>query len=472
MNDIGLIGLGTMGGNLARNIANHAFNIGVYNRTAAKTSEFVEKYNHPHLYPFYELKEFVRSLERPRKVIVMVDAGKAVDAVISELTPLLNKGDLIIDCGNSYFKDTQRRSAQLTEQGMHFLGCGVSGGAEGALKGPSMMPGGSIESWHLVKPIFTEIAARDFNDQPCITYIADNGAGHYVKMVHNGIEYGIMQLMAEAYDLLKNAYGLDAPHIADIFEQYNRGILNSYLFEISTHVLRQGDDQSPSYLVDKILDTAAQKGTGKWTSLDALERGVAIPTITEAVNMRFISARKKQRVALQQMYSKAYGKPDNDLHDIIEPLEQTLYLSIISCYAQGFDLIQQAAEEEKWNIDLAEIARIWEGGCIIRAKLLAEIEQSYRDSHQENAFLLAIPSIEAKVKSGLPHLRSVVHIMTASGVNGLCTAVSQGYIDTVTSKILPANFLQGLRDYFGAHTYQRTDMDGTFHTEWNTGAGD
>ncbi len=469
MHDIGLIGLGTMGANLARNLANHGYATAVYNRTGTKTSDFIERYAHERLYPYYELKDFVDSLSLPRKIIIMVEAGHPVDAVIEELIPFLTAEDVLIDCGNSFFADTQRRFLALKAANIQFLGCGVSGGAEGALRGPSMMPGGSQKAWMLVRPMFETIAARDFHDGACVSYIGGNGAGHYVKMVHNGIEYGIMGVMAEAYDFLRQGCGLDAPQIADIFRQFGQRSLNSYLCDIAVEVLQKKDDEEPGYLVDNILDTAAQKGTGKWTSLDALNRGVAIPTITEAVNMRFISAQKERRIGLNHVFRKDYRLHHKDLHDIIPALEDALLLSIISCYAQGFDLIEQAAREEEWEIELSEIVRIWQGGCIIRAKLLEDIEDSYRSSHQKNSHLFATEPMGTTVREKLSHLRLVVASMAEGGVPALCFSSSLGYIESMTAKILPANFIQGLRDYFGAHTYQRNDRPGTFHTDWKNG---
>jgi len=476
--DIGLIGLAVMGANLARNIANHEFKITVYNRTIDKTREFLDQYGSKNLTGAFDLKAFVESLEKPRKIIIMVKAGKPVDAVIESLLPLLEKEDIIIDCGNSYFKDTQKRFEFLKAQGLKFIGCGVSGGEEGALNGPSMMPGGDFESWKSLKGIFESIAAKDFSGKPCVAYIGDNGAGHFVKMVHNGIEYGVMQMMAEAYDLLRSVYKLSAPEIGKIFEQYNKGKLKSYLFEISKVVLNKKDDlDSGKYLIDMILDQAAQKGTGKWTAIDALDRGITLSSITEAVFARTVSSQKEKRIKIAKIYEQKFENKNLQLLDnFIKELENALYAGMLSSYAQGYDLISTAAEEEGWKINLSEISRIWEGGCIIRADILNFLHKAYSNTPSRDALqcvstkhLFEINKIKDDLKKSIPDLRKIVSFCAENSVPTPSLSTALSYFDSMTRENLPANFIQGLRDYFGAHTYERIDRDGSFHCEWILG---
>ncbi len=464
--NIGLIGLGVMGSNLSRNIASKKFHISVYNRTTEVTDEFIKEHGNEYIHPAKTLEEFVDQLEVPRKIIILVKAGKAVDAVIEKLMPLLEKGDVVIDCGNSNFNNTLRRFDALKEKGLQFIGCGVSGGEEGALHGPSLMPGGTLEAWNTIKNIFESIAARDFSGGPCVTYIGDNAAGHYVKMVHNGIEYGVMQIMAEGYDILKNVYKLDPPKLSEIFKKYNDGKLKSYLFEISIEVLARKDEFEDGYLIDYILDRAAQKGTGKWTAIDALKQGEAIPTITEAVFARFISSHKDLRTNLSKKYQKEKIKTDMDLDTFVSTLEDALYAAMLSSYAQGYHLIREAAKENKWDIDIAEVSRIWEGGCIIRADILNVLHKAFEKANKDT-HLFEIPELAKDLQRTIPLLRKTVTLGVQNGipVSGLSTALS--YFDAITSKQVPANFIQGLRDYFGAHTYKRTDKEGAFHTDWN-----
>ncbi|MFC1647677.1 NADP-dependent phosphogluconate dehydrogenase [Patescibacteria group bacterium] len=460
---IGLIGLGVMGTNLARNIANKGFKISVYNRTTEVMNEVIEKYGGENFVGFEDLKDMIASLERPRKVILLVKAGPAVDAVIEALKPLLDKDDIVIDCGNSNFNNTVRRFEDLRGDGIHFVGCGVSGGEEGALNGPSMMPGGTKEAWDQIKEIFEAIAARDFNDGPCVTYIGDNAAGHYVKMVHNGIEYGVMQIMAEAYDILKRAYNLEANKIAEIFKKFNEGMLQSYLFEIAGEVLerKEGD----GYLVDFILDKAAQKGTGKWTAIDALDRGVGLPTITEAVYARINSSYKDLRVNLSEKYKKEDPQTEIELEQFIKVLEEALYVAMLISYAQGYHLIQTAAQENNWDINLSEISRIWEGGCIIRAKVLNELHKGF-EKNPKGSHLFEIEELASQINKTIPALRKMTVFGSSKGIPVPALGSALAYFDTITSEVVPANFIQGLRDYFGAHTYKRTDKEGDFHTEW------
>ena len=466
--EIGLIGLAVMGANLARNMANKNIKTVVYNRTTEKMEQFIKQYGTEFLFGRKELKDFVQSIETPRKIIILVKAGNPVDLVIEQLTPLLEKGDIVIDCGNSNYRDTQGRVLELEMDELNFMGCGVSGGEEGALNGPSLMPGGTKESYSELDVIFTKIAAKDFSAEPCVSYIGENGAGHYVKMVHNGIEYGIMQIMAEAYDILKRVYNLDAPAIAKIFKQYNQGKLSSYLFEIAVEILEKQDNQGDGHLIDKILDKAAQKGTGQWTASDSLERGVAIPTITESVYARVISSEKEKRTELSKLYEE-YKKEENtepqipiDQFKVI--LEEALYAAMLSTYAQGYALIQKAAKEESWKIDLAEVSRIWQGGCIIRADVLNTLHKAFKESPQSHLF--EIPKIIDELSSRIPSLRKVTSMTMASGIPAPSLVTALSYFEGMTCETSPANFIQGLRDNFGAHTFKRIDKEGDFHVEW------
>ncbi len=461
MSKIGLIGLGVMGTNVARNIASKGHKISVYNRTTETMKEVVSEFGGENLVGFETLEEFIDSLETPRKVLIMVKAGKPVDMVIESLMPLLDKDDVIVDLGNEHYKITEKRFDKLEAESLHFVGCGVSGGEEGALHGPSMMPGGTKHSWDQLKDIFESIAAKDFNGGPCVSYIGEKGAGHFVKMVHNGIEYGVMQIMAEGYQLLKDVYGLDAGEISKIFKKYNEGKLKSYLFEISGEVL--GKKEGDGYLVDFILDKAAQKGTGKWTAMDALDRGVGLSTITEAVYARVNSSYKDLRVELSKNHTKSDPETKIELDQFVKVLEDALYAAMLISYAQGYHLIQTASDEDKWNIDLAEVSRIWEGGCIIRAEILNTLHKAFEKT---TGHLFEIEELAKEVNQAIPALRkiSIFGFSKAIPLPGLSTALS--YYDSMTSERLPANFIQGLRDYFGAHTYERVDKKGSFHTEW------
>ena len=463
--EIGLIGLATMGANLARNIANNKFKISVFNRTTEKTTKFIEKYGNEYLIGEEKLKDFVKSLKAPRKIILLVKAGWPVDAFIDKLTPLLDKGDLIIDGGNSNYKDTQKRIETLKEKGIEFLGCGVSGGEEGALNGPSLMPGGSKKAYNKVSKILNKIAAKDFKGNPCVTYIGNNGAGHYVKTVHNGIEYGVMQMIAEAYEIFRSVYKLKAPEIAKIFKNYNRGKLKSYLFEITAEVLDRKDEYKNGYLIDYILDKAGQKGTGRWTAIDALERAVALPTVTEAVFARITSGEKDTRKRLSKIYSKSKVKNKIPLNKFISKLGDALYAGMLSSYAQGYHLIQKTAEEEGWEIDLSEVSRIWEGGCIIRADILNFLHKAY--AKNQNKHLFEIKDISNGMIKTIPKLREICAFAQINGVAIPALSSSLAYFEMMTNENSSANLIQGLRDYFGAHTYERIDKKGSYHTEWN-----
>jgi 6-phosphogluconate dehydrogenase len=413
----------------------------------------------------HEYEQLVQSLERPRKLMLMVKAGEPVDAVINSILPYLEEGDIIIDGGNSAYQDTQRRFHFLKEKGIEFIGCGVSGGEEGALLGPSLMPGGTPAAWEHTKEIFEAIAAKDSMGAPCVTHIGEDGAGHYVKMVHNGIEYGVMQLLAETYEYLHLAHGRTVSQIADIFASFGAGKLSSYLFEIMVDVLKKEDEfHAGSHLVEYILDKAGQKGTGKWTSLDALERGVAIPTLTEAVFARYISAKKELRTELANAYQSQHGESTRSCDDILPHLEQALYGSIFACYAQGYELIQCAAKEEHWTIDLAEVSRIWQGGCIIRAEMLRTIADAL--STDSSQHLLQAPSIVSEMKQAQSASTRILADAADCAIPMLCFGASASYVQMMTSEKTSAYIIQGLRDRFGSHTYERTDRSGTFHTDW------
>lgn len=465
--NIGLIGLAVMGQNLVLNMERNGYTVAVYNRTTATMEEFINEHPGKKLVPAKTLEEFVQSLERPRKLIIMVKAGSAVDVVIDGLVPLLEQGDLIIDGGNSYFADTERRSEALNAKGLRFMGVGVSGGEEGALWGPSIMPGGAKESWELVKPILEAIAAKAPEDgKPCVVHIGPRGAGHYVKMVHNGIEYGDMQLIAEAYDILQQALGLQAAELADIFTEWNKGELDSYLIEITSKIFRRVDEETGRPLVDLVLDKAQQKGTGKWTSQDAFNLGAPIPTINSAVVGRIISALKDERVAA----AKVLPGPDQkgyqgDKAALIDAVRQALYASKISAYAQGMALLRMASEEYKYELNLGEVAAIWRDGCIIRARFLNRITEAFnRNPHLAN--LLLDDALGQAVRERLPAWRHVVQTAVGLGIPVAAFSVSLAYYDSYRSARLPANLIQAQRDFFGAHTYERVDKPGTFHSQW------
>jgi 6-phosphogluconate dehydrogenase len=464
---IGLIGLATMGANFARNIANKGFYVCVYNRTTEKTDMFLADHGSENLMGAKTLEEFVSKLQRPRKIIVLVKAGEPVDKVGEQLLPLLDEGDIIIDCGNSNYNDTVRRVEYFADQGIHFLGSGISGGEEGALHGPSLMPGGPKEAYDAVEEIFTASAARDFSGGPCCTYIGAGGSGHYVKMVHNGIEYAVVQLIAEAYDILRKVFGLTAPEIGEIFGEYNKDILKSYLFEIAEVALKKEDEfVEKAYLIDFILDKAGQKGTGRWTAIDALKRGVSLPTITEAVFARVSSSEKKLRTQLAGAYDFS-AQPDLekvDLDAFKEELKDALYAAILVSYAQGYDLIQKASETEDWQVDLSEVSRIWQGGCIIRAEVLKTLTEAFKKDNK--VYLLGLEDLKPLFKSSISSLKSVSEFSLKNHVAIPCFSASLSYFVQMTQANSSANMIQAMRDLWGAHTYERTDREGTFHTDW------
>jgi 6-phosphogluconate dehydrogenase len=463
--EIGLIGLSVMGSNLALNISGKKIETIVFNRTKEKTLKFINEHGSKYLTGEKLLKTFISKLKTPKKIIIMIQAGDPIDEIIKQLLPHLKKNDIIIDCGNSNYKDTQRRFNELKRKGLNFIGCGVSGGEEGALKGPSLMPGGSKQAYEKIKPIFKKIAAKDFNKKATLTYVGENGAGHFVKTIHNGIEYAVMQMMAETYDLLKKAYDLSPHEIAEIFERYNKGKLKSYLFDISSKILKKQDKKTKKPLINYILDKAEQKGTGRWTAITSLEESIAAPSITESVYARIISSEKDLRTRLSKIYSLKNKTEKIKKNDFIKLLENGLYAGILSAYAQGYDLITKTAKKEKWTINLGEISRIWQGGCIIRAKILSLLEESYKKTKSKHAF--EIPKIAKELKKSMPDLKEVTSFSIKSTIPTPALTSALLYFEMMTQEVSPANFIQGLRDYFGAHTYERTDKKGSFHTNWN-----
>jgi 6-phosphogluconate dehydrogenase len=462
---IGVIGLAVMGKNLAMNIESRGYSVSVYNRSREKTDEMLAESSGKKIVGTYTIEEFVQSLEIPRKVLLMVKAGAATDATIDQLKPFLEKGDIIIDGGNTYFADTQRRNQELSELGLHFIGTGVSGGEEGALLGPSIMPGGQKEAYDLVAPIFQDIAAK-VNGEACTTYIGPDGAGHYVKMVHNGIEYGDMQLISESYFMLKHILGLNAEELHKVFADWNKGELDSYLIEITADIFTKKDDETGNPLVDMILDTAGQKGTGKWTSQSALDLGVPLPIITESVFARFISAMKQERVEASKILRGPEARPfEGDRDAFIESIRKALYLSKICSYAQGFAQMRAASEEYNWDLNYGEIAMIFRGGCIIRAQFLQKIKEAYdRDPGLKN--LLLDPYFQEIAESYQQSLREIISGAVLNGIPVPSFSAALSYFDSYRTATLPANLIQAQRDYFGAHTYQRIDKEGIFHTEW------
>jgi 6-phosphogluconate dehydrogenase len=462
---IGVIGLAVMGKNLAWNMESRGYSVSVYNRSREKTDEMLMESEGKNIVGTFSIEEFVQSLEKPRKIMLMVKAGGPTDATIEQLKPHLEKGDILIDGGNTLYTDTQRRNKELSELGFHFIGTGVSGGEEGALKGPSIMPGGQKEAYDLVAPIFKDISAK-VNGEPCTTYIGPDGAGHYVKMVHNGIEYGDMQLISEAYFLLKNVLGLTAEELHKVFSEWNKGELDSYLIEITADIFTKVDEETGKPLVDLILDTAGQKGTGKWTSQSALDLGVPLPLITESVFARFISAMKDERVAASKILRGPEAEPfTGDREAFIESVRKALYMSKICSYAQGFAQMRAASEEYGWDLRYGDIAMIFRGGCIIRAQFLQKIKEAYdRDPGLKN--LLLDPYFKEIVESYQGALREIVAVSAQNGIPVPCSASALAYYDSYRTETLPANLLQAQRDYFGAHTYQRVDKEGIFHTEW------
>ncbi|MFW6457573.1 MAG: NADP-dependent phosphogluconate dehydrogenase [Planctomycetota bacterium] len=464
--EFGITGMAVMGQNLALNAESKGFSVAVHNRTTSKMERFIEdKCQNRDVSGYETIEDFVGSLERPRRVMILVKAGPPVDKVIEQIIPHLDEGDVIIDGGNSHFKDTIRRTEEVEKQGYLYIGTGVSGGEEGALKGPSLMPGGSSRAYSLIEPIFTTIAAQ-VSDEPCCTYIGDDGAGHYVKMVHNGIEYADMQLIGEAYYLLSNVLGLDSAELHEVFDEWNQGDLKSYLIEITADIFATDDPETGRPMVDVILDKAKQKGTGKWTSQSALDLGIPTPSIAEAVFARCISGQKEQRVrASSQLDGPDFDMPDLDRDKFIDDVRKALYASKVCAYAQGFALMEAAAREYEWNLDMGEIAMIWRGGCIIQAQFLNSIKDAY-DANSNLANLLLAPYFKKAIVEGQAPWRRVVSLAVQAGIPVPAFSSSLAYYDSYRRKRLPANLIQAQRDYFGAHTYERVDKEGTYHTDW------
>ncbi len=464
--DIGLIGLAVMGENLVLNMDSKGFSVAVFNRTTEVTDKFAAgRAKDKKIQPTRTIEEFIGALMRPRKAMIMVKAGPPVDAVIQQIAPLLEKDDVIIDGGNSLFTDTQRRGKELEDTGIHFVGMGVSGGEEGALKGPSLMPGGSRESWEIIAPIFRKIAAQ-VDGEPCCRYMGPNGAGHYVKMVHNGIEYGDIQLICEAYAILKDILEMQAPELADVFAEWNKGELDSYLIEITSQIFRKIDPDTGKPLVDMILDKAGQKGTGIWTLQSAIRQSVVISTINAAVEARVVSSRKEERVAASKILPQPRARKfKGNRARFVDSIRDALYASKIVSYAQGMELLRSGSTEYKWNLNLSDIATIWRGGCIIRAKFLNRIVEAY---HRNPALhnLLLDRYFTKIIKKAQRNWRVAVSTAVKHGVAVPAFSASLAYFDSYRQARLPANLLQAQRDFFGAHTYERVDKPGVFHTEW------
>ncbi|MBM7601805.1 6-phosphogluconate dehydrogenase [Virgibacillus halotolerans] len=463
---IGVIGLAVMGKNLALNIESRGYSVSVYNRSPEKTDAFLaEEAKGKNFVGAKSIEEFVNSLEKPRKILLMVKAGPATDATIESLQPYLAKGDILIDGGNTLFEDTIRRNKELEKTGIHFIGTGVSGGEEGALNGPSIMPGGQKEAYDLVAPIFDAIAAK-VDGESCSTYIGPGGAGHYVKMVHNGIEYGDMQLISEAYFILQQVLGLEAQELHEVFSEWNKGELDSYLIEITADIFTKVDEETGKPLVELVLDKAGQKGTGKWTSKNALDLGVPLPLITESVFARCISAMKEERVKASKVLSgPGVNKYEGNKEELIEAVRKALYMSKICSYAQGFAQMRAQSEENDWNLQYGDISMIWRGGCIIRARFLQKIKDAY-DREPGLANLLLDPYFKEIVEGYQSALREVVSVAIKQGIAVPAFSSAIAYYDSYRTADLPANLLQAQRDYFGAHTYERKDKAGTFHTNW------
>lgn len=463
--EIGVIGMGVMGRNLALNIESRGHSVSIFNRSSEKTKAVMEENADKKLVPTYSLEEFVGSLEIPRRILIMVKAGEATDMMIDALKPFLDEGDILIDGGNAFFEDTIRRNKELSEEGFNFIGTGVSGGEEGALKGPSIMPGGQRRAYDLVAPILQEIAAVA-DGEPCVTYIGPDGAGHYVKMVHNGIEYGDMQLIAEAYHILKDVAGLSHEELADVFEEWNEGELDSYLIEITKNILKVKDPETGKPIVDVILDKAGQKGTGKWTSQSALDLGVPLSLITESVFARYISALKTERVhASTILKGPKKAAFSGDKKAFIESVRRALYFSKIASYAQGFAQMKSASDEYNWDLQYGEIAKIFRAGCIIRARFLQKITDAYNNDKNLNNLLLD-PYFTDIADNYQDDLRNVIAEAVKAGIPVPTFAAAISYYDSYRAEVLPANLIQAQRDYFGAHTYERVDKEGIFHTEW------
>lgn len=462
---IGVYGMGVMGQSLALNMMRHEYQVSVFNIDYDVTETFLQtKISDEKVVACKELKEFVDSLEKPRRVFLMVTAGKVTDLVIDQLKEYLEEGDIIIDGGNSYFKDTIRRFRELRECGLHFVGTGVSGGERGALEGPSMMPSGDPEAYQYVEQIFTDISAKAKDGAPCCAYIGGDGSGHYVKMVHNGIEYADIQIICEAYDLMRHGAGLSVEEIQQVFERWNKGRLKSYLIEITGKILKKKDNETGKYLVDVILDKAGQKGTGKWTSMEGLDIGAAIPTIAESVFSRYISAQKEERVRASQELGVDLSVNIDDKEKFIDDLEAAVYAAKICCYAQGFELLKKAAEEYEWTLDFGQIAMIWREGCIIRADFLEDIKAAYDQDEVSNLMLSS--KFKKELLDAQKAWRRMVCYIVNCGIYAPALTSTLNYFDGYRCARTSANLTQAQRDFFGAHTYERVDKEGIYHTIW------
>ncbi len=470
---IGLIGLAVMGENLVLNLESKGYSVAVFNRTTQKVDKFITtRAKGKNIIPTYSIEELVNKVERPRKIMMMVRAGEAVDKNINLLLDYLEPGDIIIDGGNSNYKDTNRRIKYVNSKGILYIGAGVSGGEEGALNGPSIMPGGNIDAWTHLKPILQGISAKVENDEPCCNWVGPDGAGHFVKMVHNGIEYGDMQLISEVYDVMRKVLKLSYPKMHDIFEDWNKKELNSYLIEITSNILKYYDEDNTP-LVENILDAAGQKGTGKWTAINALDNGVDLSLITEAVYARVISSDVDSRLIANKEYSSIKVESDFNQEKTIEDLYAALFVAKIISYAQGFDLIKKESDNNNWNLNLSDIALMWRGGCIIRSSFLNNISNAYKNNSSLNNLLLDdyFKNIVLKFHNGL---RAIVALAALNGVATPALSSALSYFDSYRSSNLPTNLIQAQRDYFGAHTYERVDQQRgkTFHTNWTEKGGD
>ena len=465
--NFGVAGLGVMGRNVALNIERNGFPVVAYNRGDENAQRMREESAGKNVTVTQSISELVSLLDPPRRVLLMVTAGAGTDRVIDALLEHLGPGDVLIDGGNSHFPDTDRRAKRLQEAGLHFVGCGISGGEEGALWGPSIMPGGNFEAYERIAPVLEKIAAKTADDGACVTYCGRHAAGHYVKMVHNGIEYGIMQLICEVYDILRRAAGMPTDQIQGVFQEWTASPqIGGFLVDITAQCLAKADSETGDPLVEKILDTAGQKGTGKWTAQTALDLGIPIPTLSQAVNARILSGLKHARVEAAGVLEGPDANCEQDRERLVAVLHNALHLAMVASYAQGLHLIQAASKEYDFGTDLAEVARIWKDGCIIRSKLLDPIKQAYKEKPEMENMLLH-PAFSAIANESLNDLREAVEIANRSGVATTCLGATLAYLDSYRSEFLPANLLQALRDNFGAHTYRRLDMDGVFHTQWN-----
>jgi 6-phosphogluconate dehydrogenase len=473
LSNIGVAGLAVMGENLVLNMESKGFSVSVYNRTSSKVDSFLAgRANDKHIEGFHSVEELVGSLERPRKVMMMLKAGTVVDDFIEQLLPFLEEGDIVIDGGNSNYHDTERRVAYLEEKGLLFIGTGVSGGEEGALKGPSIMPGGSLAAWKDLEPILVPISAKVADGTFCCSWMGKGGAGHFVKMVHNGIEYGDMQLICESYHIMKDVLQMSADEMHQVFARWNEGELSSYLIEITSDILAYKDENN-NPLIDTILDAAGQKGTGKWTVIAALDAGIPLSLISESVFARCLSAQKEERVSASSSLTGPDVNFTGDREEFLKELEKALYLAKIISYAQGFNLMQEASLEYNWGLDYGEIARIWRGGCIIRSVFLDKITKAYQENPKLNNLLLA-PYFVGKIDQAQQSLRNIMAVAIKNGIPAPCHSSALNYYDGFRTARLPANLLQAQRDYFGAHTYERIDRKRGefFHTNWTGEGGD